>query len=266
MQDITICDETAPEGKDIVVCPEEPIEDIEICVDCLELSLSGPELVAVGSIYTITGGVEPYTVAVVGANYTMDSATQIRITSINSCTTQGASRTGTITVTDSCDPIQTEELAVRYPSGTFVFSHSVWPFGSSDAAFNNHVACSLCCIPALRKDYNFVRFGVSTSTTNNFMMTDGLGQYYRIYRADNTSNLSFCQCTSSNGGSDCSFCSPFDQTAYYNCIKGVLPRPDYDINKVLPNRTGTPATSWLHTVETRDHVHYRVDYFDWVCP
>lgn len=114
MQDITICDETAPtEGRDIVVCPEEPIEEIEICLECTELFLFGPAEMEIGSVYTVTGGVSPYTFAISKGGFSQNGAS-ITITSID-CQ-KDTTAVIEISVTDSCaGGAQTATLSVKQP-------------------------------------------------------------------------------------------------------------------------------------------------------
>jgi len=107
MTDIVLCtDQELNGGGDIAICPET---DIELCAGCDELFLTGPTTIFTGAEYEASGGVEPYTYSIdKGA---INSATGI-VTSTGTCT-PGESAIYTITVTDSCDPVQQAVVYAR---------------------------------------------------------------------------------------------------------------------------------------------------------
>ncbi len=111
--EINVCDDTdGTKAREIEICVDTDAEiprDIVVCAGQCdnppELFLTGTDSPDVGSIYTASGGIKPYSWSI--------SAGEISGGTITSLS--GACGAGTVTVSDKCG--QQESIPVRFPSG-----------------------------------------------------------------------------------------------------------------------------------------------------
>lgn len=111
--DISLC----PDTGDVEICINR---DIELCVECDELTLTGIDTPVVGTIYAAGGGSGTLNFSFSAGTITKINAGQAEITAINECSETDDPRWATVSVVDECDPKQTAEIEVRLPGGRWV--------------------------------------------------------------------------------------------------------------------------------------------------
>lgn len=117
-REIMVCSEqdSTDDGREIVVCNEQDVD----CSDPPELDIEGPGAPVVGSVYTPSGGVEPYSFSMSGGTIDDDG----EVLSVTSCGGSGGNgAVGSVTVTDACG--QSASLTVRLPGGSWVFHYEL---------------------------------------------------------------------------------------------------------------------------------------------
>ena len=180
--DIQLC----PSGGDVELCLER---DIELCTTCPVLTLTGSDEPVVGTEYTATGGSGDLTFSFDKGSISITSTTPATtteprkvvatITAINNCGASGTDRTGVVSVSDSCDPVQTASITVRLPNGTWVFSHWEHENGCSDSATYDQTCCEADAMSSCCCDY--LGMGIDAEKTGTYSSPAAM-----FYRYDNT--------------------------------------------------------------------------------
>lgn len=81
------------------------------------LFVTGDNALSVGDIYTVSGGLPPYTIEADNVTFVKTTTTSFRVTAVSNCGSSGTRRWTTVVGRDHCG--QTDEMIVLLPSGTW---------------------------------------------------------------------------------------------------------------------------------------------------
>lgn len=204
--DIRICDESQEKPYDIRICDEAQ----DGCKNVLNpLAVSGDADCNVGDIYTVSGGLGPYTWTFSGGSIDPGAeSSAAEVTAISACGAAGSARWATITATDTCGTVAS--LEVRLPNGTWVVVSTCGSTNDYDTSFGDFRSNLAACGSPMA-DFNWngcTRDSLSTtgrvSNYENYTYSGGY-RYFPQFKAGRDGT----QC-SQGGGSCRSIAQPWD--------------------------------------------------------
>ena len=259
---------TAHDGCGQSLDDTQPHELAEWC-ECDELTLSGSDEPVVGAVYTASGGQGTLTFSFDSGSISTTENT-CTITAIDACGVSGSDRVGIIAVTDTCPAGHQEaNIHARLPGGKWVgdgayyIASDYWqPTGGDDPDPEERIYWYQQCCGSFDGMEMTQRVKHADGTYADALFSDGTGRRYTEVIVLG-GNCNFCPGLYDS----CDNCSPEDEQAIYDCMRGIAADGNENLGTVLPNASGSPAVSFVYKASDDAYgmlACYRF-FSKWVC-